>query len=307
LVDWSGLTRCGAFHFLRASVPVGGRGLPILDMAFSRKDYASLKTHKAFIKRLQAILPDDCRPIIITDAGFRCTWFQLISKTGWDFVGRVRNVTQYKRDDQEQWYKVKTLYSLANMMPRYLFEGKLAKSNPIDCFFHCMKQRKKNRVKKNLIGKRVQASASKKHEERENEPWLIATSLSPQAYDAKKIMMLYKKRMQIEEGFRDLKNTRNGFSLRHCRSYTVERLNVALLIGGIAIFLLWLLGLVAKNKKIHFSFQANTVRNRNVLSTITIGWQALIRGLSCFTQKNCMSVLYAHRDNLDEMRLAHAT
>lgn len=38
---------------------------------------------------------------------------------------------------------------------------------------------------------------------------------------------MYRKRMQIEY---DLKNTRNGFGLRHCRSYQADRLNVALLI-----------------------------------------------------------------------------
>ena len=97
-----------------------------------------------------------------------------------------------------------------------------------------------------------------------------------------------------------------GFSLRHCRSYTAPRLNVALLIAGIAILLLWLLGLVAKNKKIHFSYQANTVKNRHVLSTIMIGWQALIRGLSCFTQKNCMSILYAYRESSEEEGLFYA-
>lgn len=105
LIDWSGLTRCGAFHFLRASIPVGGRALPILDMAFSVKDYATQRTHRIFIKKLHTILPSDCKPIIITDAGFRCTWFKLIRRTGWDFVGRVRNLTQYKRYDEKQWYK----------------------------------------------------------------------------------------------------------------------------------------------------------------------------------------------------------
>ena len=39
------------------------------------------------------------------------------------------------------------------------------------------------------------------------------------------------------------------------------------------MLLLWILGLAAKNKKVHFSFQANTVRTKNVLSTFIIGWQ----------------------------------
>ena len=83
--------------------------------------------------------------------------------------------------------------------------------------------------------------------------------------------------MQIEEAFRDLKNTRNGFSLRHCRSFETERLNVALLIAAIAMLLLWIIGLMAKQQKHHVLFQANTVHHRNVLSVFTIGWQYIKR------------------------------
>lgn len=88
---------------------------------------------------------------------------------------------------------------------------------------------------------------------------------------AKAIMLLYKKRMQIEEAFRDLKNTRNGFSLRHCRSYKLQRLNIALLIVALAMLLLWILRTVAKKCCLHHSFQANTEKKRNVLLNFTIG------------------------------------
>lgn len=83
--------------------------------------------------------------------------------------------------------------------------------------------------------------------------------------------------MQIEEAFRDLKNTNNGLSLRHCRSYQKGRLNIALLIAAITHFLLWLVGLVAKQKNVHHSYQANTIKHRNVLSTFSIGWQYIKR------------------------------
>lgn len=74
-----------------------------------------------------------------------------------------------------------------------------------------------------------------------------------------------------------MKNTRNGFSLRHCRSLDTERLNVTLLIAAIAMLLLWIVGVLAKQQELHVLFQANTVRHRNVLSTFTIGWQCLKR------------------------------
>ena len=89
--------------------------------------------------------------------------------------------------------------------------------------------------------------------------------------------------MQIEEAFRDIKNTRNGFSLRHCRSMETQRLNVALLIAAIAMLLLWIVGTIARQQGQHYQYQANTVRHRSVLSTFTIGWQSLIR-----TQHYCV-------------------
>jgi DDE family transposase len=277
LIDWSGLTRCGEYHFLRASVPVGGRALVIWESTYREKDYTSQKTHRAFIKELKALLPTTCRPIIVTDAGFRCPWFKLIHKQGWDFVGRVRNRTQCRETGLNDWLPVKHYYDKATRSARYLFNGLLARDNPVDCHFYLFRGTKKQRVRKNLRGKKVQCSVSLKHAKREREPWLIVSSLSPEVMNPAQIIQLYKTRMQIEEAFRDLKNTRNGFSLRHCRSFDVQRLNVALLIAAIAMLLLWIIGMMVKQKNEHYLYQANTVRHRSVLSTFTIGWQALKR------------------------------
>lgn len=291
LVDWSGLTRCGEFHFLRASIPVGGRSLTILDMSFCEKDYCSSKAHKPFLEQLQLILPESCRPIIVTDAGYRCPWFKLVKKMGWDFIGRIRNSTLYQEKGFEAWLPIKSLFAKALNQPRFVLTGLLAKTNPITCDFYMVKEAKKNRVRKNLKGKKIQSSASKKHEKRKSEPLLVATSLSKDEYSPKQIIKIYQKRMQIEEAFRDIKNTKNGFSLRHCRSFNIERLNVALLIGNIAMLLLWILGLAAKNKKIHFSFQANTIRSKNVLSTFIIGWQFIKKKGKHITQPEFLQAI----------------
>ena len=277
LIDWSGLTRCGEYHFLRASVPVGGRALVIWESTYREKDYTSQKTHRAFIKELKALLPKACRPIIVTDAGFRCPWFKLIRQQGWDFVGRVRNRTLCCETGTNEWLPVKHYYAKATRTARYLFNGLLARDNPVDCHFYLFRGMRKQRVRKNLRGKKVQCSVSLKHAKREREPWLIVSSLSPEVMSPVKIIQLYKTRMQIEEAFRDLKNTRNGFSLRHCRSFDVQRLNVALLIAAIAMLLLWIIGMMVKQKNEHYLYQANTIKHRSVLSTFTIGWQALKR------------------------------
>lgn len=148
LVDWSGLTRCGEYPFLRASVPVGGRALVIWEGTYREKDYTSQKTHRAFINELSALLPKDCQPIIVTDAGFRCTWFKLIEKQGWYFVGRVRNMTQCRKTGQKQWLPVKTYYAKATRTARLLFSGALAKANPVEGHFYLFRGEKQHRHEK---------------------------------------------------------------------------------------------------------------------------------------------------------------
>jgi len=276
-IDWSGLTPCGEFHFLRASCPVKGRAMTVFEKSYRESEYMKASTHKEFINKLKQVLHKDCKPIIVTDAGFRGPWFNLITSLGWDFVGRVRNNTQYKALNDDKWISIKNLYSLAKLKPFYLFKTALAKASPVTGYFHIIKSIPKKRTHKNLRGKKIQCSSSLKYAKRGNEPWLIFTSLSVQQYNAQQIIKIYAQRMQIEESFRDLKNTNNGLSLRHCRSYQKGRLNVALLIAAITHFLLWLLGLVAKQKNVHHSYQANTIKHRNVLSTFSIGWQYLKR------------------------------
>lgn len=276
-IDWSGLTPCGEFHFLRASCPVNGRAMTLFEQSYRESEYMKQNVHQSFLRKLKELLPDNCHPIIVTDAGFRCPWFKLITSLGWDFVGRVRNNTRYQVPNKKQWLPIKALYSQAKQKPTYLFESYLAKANSVIGCFYMVKSKPKQRVKRNLRGKKVQCSPSLKHAKRGREPWLIFTSLLASEYNAQKIIKFYTQRMQIEEAFRDLKNTNNGLSLRHCRSYQKGRLNIALLIAAITHFLLWLIGLVAKRKNLHLSFQANTIKNRNVLSTFTIGWQYLRR------------------------------
>jgi hypothetical protein len=291
IVDWSGLTRCGAYHFLRAAIPVGGRSLTIYDQAYALKDYASDKTHRQFLKTLQAMLPEKCRPIIITDAGFRNTWFKAVKSLGWDFIGRVRNKTKYSIDGSKKWLPIKTLYKHATTKAKCIGEVALSKSSSLVCTFYLVKQKKKFRVKRNLAGKKIQCSVSKKHEKRCREPWLLASSLATEEINALMVTKIYKKRMQIEEAFRDLKNSKNGFSLRQCRSFKLDRLNIALLIASIAMLILWIIGTAAKLKHLHYSLQANTERRWNVLSNFIIGWQILIRQEITFTKKELLNAI----------------
>jgi hypothetical protein len=275
IIDWSRLTQCGKYHFLRAAVPVGGRALPILEMVFEEKEYGSQKSHSAFLCQLKSILPRDCIPIILTDAGFRNSWFRLILKFKWNYIGRIRHRTKCQLKGKERWESIKLFYGKAKHVPQFLGNYLLSKKNQLNTNLYLYKEYKKHRIRKNLKGNKKKCGVSLQHAKREAEPWVLATSLDPKLLDGQKIINIYKKRMQIEEGLRDLKNERMGLSLRQNRSMDLGRLNMALLIGAMTLFLLWILGTMVKNKNLHYQYQANTVRNRNVLSNFLIGWQAL--------------------------------
>ena len=66
------------------------------------------------------MLPDDCKPIIVTDAGFRIPWFKQVLSLEWDYVGRVRNRTHSKKVEESDWAPVKKLYALANSRAKRL-------------------------------------------------------------------------------------------------------------------------------------------------------------------------------------------
>lgn len=90
VVDGSSFSHCGKYHFLRAAVPLGGRAIPIFEMAIEEGKINHPKTHKIFLNTLKDILPSDCIPIVVTDADFRNPWFKLILSFKWDYIFSFR-------------------------------------------------------------------------------------------------------------------------------------------------------------------------------------------------------------------------
>ena len=107
------------------------------------------------------------------------------------------------------------------------------------------------------------------------EPWLLATSLSPKQWTARRIVRVYEKRMQIEETFRDLKGHRWGYGLQYARSRSTQRLETLLLITTLATIATCVAGIAVKAKGWAHHFQANTVKHRAVLSVFFLGRRVL--------------------------------
>ncbi|MBD4885522.1 IS4-like element ISXac1 family transposase, partial [Xanthomonas citri pv. citri] len=74
VIDWSDLKPDKSWCLLRAAVPIGGRTLTLLDMVVAGKQQGSPGAEKRFLQQLRRMIPDDVRPILVTDAGFRTPW-----------------------------------------------------------------------------------------------------------------------------------------------------------------------------------------------------------------------------------------
>src|SRR5882757_6781520 len=77
LLDWSDLHEDCRWQLLRASIPLNGRAFTVLEMVFPESMKGSPRAEKKFLRRLRAVLPEEVRPILVTDAGFRTPWLRL--------------------------------------------------------------------------------------------------------------------------------------------------------------------------------------------------------------------------------------
>lgn len=266
LIDWTDIVERERLMLIRAALAVNGRAIPMYESIYPLKQYNAPKTHKTFLKELKALLPPDCCPIIVTDAGFRGPWFQAVEALGWDWIGRVRNAVNYRLQSRHTWRPTQKLYYRANKKVQYLGPAELSSKRSYPCHLYLYKKSRQGRKANRSARHFVKHSASAVFRKQQKDPWLIATNLTPEQLSGKQIIRLYGKRMQIEECFRDIKSDRFGFGFALSRSKQVERLNILLLIAALTTLYLWWIGYTARQKGWHLHFQANTIRHTHVLS-----------------------------------------
>lgn len=272
VVDWSDCEPGHRWLMLTAALTVRGRSIVLYEEVHRLSTYNSPRTHRRFLRALLGIVPAHCRPIIVTDAGFRGPWFKDVEALGWDWVGRVRNRIKVQTPGSGRWRYTTALYREATGRIRFLGTCLLSHRQPYTAGLYLMKQpsRGPGRPRKSHGG-----YAARRCRKQHHEPWLLATSLPPGAGMAARVMKLYSRRMQVEEMFRDLKDDRWGFALALSRSGSIERRQALLLVSTLASMVLWLLGQVANARGWARHFQANTERRRTVLSVIFLGREVL--------------------------------
>ena len=304
LIDWSDYTHNRSHILLRASVPVGGRALTLYEEVHPLSAYGNAAVQRAFLDTLSRFVEPRVQPVVVTDAGFIGPWFAEVRRLGWHFVGRIRKNILYRIAQTTEWQRCVELYPLATSSPQTIGLIELTRKNPLDCTLHILKKKPKGRHRLTASGKRARRKTSQDHVTRETQPWLIVTSLDPVLYQAKQVMQFYRTRMHIELAFRDIKNIRDGLALRETRSCNDQRLANLLLVGMLAHFCLWLIGRLAKARRMHYRLQANTERHSNVLSLFFIALQLVTqrrvpRGEHCFKQ----ALALIHQDILHQMKL----
>jgi Transposase DDE domain len=284
-VDWTGC--CGSdIHMLRASLVYFGRSIPLYQEIHSQKELGTDKVHKQFLAHLKTVLPEGKRVVIITDAGFKTPWFTEISKLGWYFVGRVSGTINYRLLTEKKWSPLKNLYDLIQRGETcYVGVGKLGQDSKtrIEVLLTAYWGEKKGR--KNP--KPQYPQAEKRYAKMHKEPLIIASNLHQDpSLDAENNQQaiailardIYSKRMQIEQNFRDDKSERFGTAWRYSRTKDKNKISVLILIATIATLILWMIGFAAEKKKLHYHFQANTIRTHRVLSFISLAKQLIIHG-----------------------------
>lgn len=274
LIDWSDLDTHKGCFLLRASVACNGRGVAIYQEIHDVSTKETPRTHKAFLVKLSTIINQQATPIIVTDAGYKTVWFREVKALGWDFAGRVRKPMMYVNKKQE-WEHIDELYKQAKRRPKS-FNGQICRSRPLACTLVLFKGKNKGRHSLTQHNIRRQSKCSKVHAKGATDPWLIATSLPRTKHTAKKLVTIYKMRMQIEEEFRDIKSSLFGLGFEHHKSRCIKRIAVLILIATLASILANIIGLAMTLAGVHKRYQANTLKTRRVLSFHYLGLRGYV-------------------------------
>lgn len=279
IVDWSDLKADRSWHLLRAAIPVGGRTLTVLDMVFPAGQQGSPRAEKQFLRRLAAVLPENVRPILVTDAGFRGPWFRAVEAMGWYWLGRLRNRTQLKPadvpDSPEQWVPCKAMYEQYMGKTRDFGLMDITHSDPFKARVVLHGKPPKGRKDRNRRGVPARNSNSRKNARREGEPWILMTSPGLEL-SMRQVAKLYMRRMQIELSFRDLKSHRYGQGFEDSLTRQGARIEVLLLLSTLAAFATWLVGIACEASGID-TWLTPYRSKRRLYSVMRLGREAIVR------------------------------
>jgi hypothetical protein len=175
---------------LRASVAVEGRSVTLFEEIHPQQKYGDRNVHRRFLSRLAKLLPAGSAPIIMTDAGFRSTWFDLVNRRHWQWIGRIRGKDMIRVADGP-WRRCTDFYREATRMPQTYPDAHYVRANPTPCRLVLAQRAAKGRTRRTRLGQRARSRTSLKASRNAREPWLLATSHGLDHLSADAIIALY--------------------------------------------------------------------------------------------------------------------
>lgn len=271
VIDWSDFSADRQQQLLRAVLPVGGRGLTLYEELHPYAKLANRHVQHRFLDRLKRLLPLGCTPIIIADAGFRVPFFRYVERLGWHWLGRIRNRDYVRWEGAPQdWIPAKSLYALATPRAQALGAADWVRHAPLAGRLVVIRHPKQGRQDRTLAGIARRSRLSRKHAQQVREPWLLIAAASLAGLTPRQIVRLYKTRMQIEENFRDTKSLAYGLGIARGCHTTLARAANLLLIAALAMFVLWMIGCLAKARHWDQAVRVNSSSRHADYSTLTL-------------------------------------
>lgn len=268
VVDLCFLKDTHDIQMLSAEVATKGRTIPLYREVFKLGELKGRE--KEFISKLSTCIPSDRDVLIIMDAGFGDDWFEAIESQNWYWLVRARGGKYIKLSDKDEWQEASELFCEAGTRAKCYENAYITKTHSRPCRVIMKKGSIKSKRKKPFKLPRNYNSANGNYKRMAKEPWILATNL-PKIYCTTKIINAYKKRMQIEESFRDIKSPRYGLGSRYIQTRCIYRWGVAMLLAAIAQITLWVIGIIGHSQGFQRVFQVNTVRDKKQFSYFYLG------------------------------------
>jgi hypothetical protein len=296
IVDLCYMKDTHAVQMLSAELALKGRSLPIYREVFEKNQLKGRAS--SFIERLSSCIPEGKEVLIIMDAGFGDDWFDAIDSKGWYWLVRARGKKFIKLSDSDEWVDARNLYQLGSSRAKHYSNAKITKKEPRECRI----------VIKGLTANSATRQRPKKlpgyynagngnYKRSAEEPWVLATNL-PKTYTASHIINSYKKRMQIEESFRDVKSHQFGLSARYIRTVSIYRWAVAMLLAAIVQVTLWIIGVIGHHQGMQSYFQVNTVKDKKIFSYFYLGQLIVEYKQLESVMKKCNNVMQVIKEEL---------
>ena len=264
-IDWSTVYNYN-FVMLRAAISIQGRAITIYEEVHPEKKHMNQDVQTEFIAKLKSILPSNTQPIICTDAGFKVPWFKAIEAQGWYWLARTRGMVKCRLDGENDWSFTHKYHKKATGKPTELNGLQLSKAQKYACRGVLFRGVNKKRHNYNRQGITTKCNNNKAHAKSAKEPWFLVSNLPRDSFKPHQLVNLYKRRMSIEESFRDSKNEYYGLGLSRSLSRSTKRLEAILLLAMLVQFYLYCVGKAAETEGYHRNFQANTIKHKRVLS-----------------------------------------